>query len=241
MLVDSDQIGREVAHYDALTSTSSPSGGAMVPYSGVSAVSAVMSPDLILRGVVPVAFFDVYSGGGETRAGKSFKNEAEGRYIISLLEQMHAPHASSSSETAVHRLSVAIITPYKAQVRLLQDMLRASTVVAAIQSRRRALGSELVIEVNSIDGFQGREKDVVLFSCVRSSGNHGGGGDGGGSSNHKSIGFVADERRMNVAITRAKKALLIVGDRHTLRRDKLWEGLLDSLRERGLVRDTGKK
>jgi senataxin len=239
MLVDSDQIGREVAHYAALTNAgSSSSGGAVVPYSGVSAVSAVVSPDLALRDVAPVAFFDVYTGGGETRAGKSFKNEAEGRYIISLLEQMHAPHASSSSETAVHRLSVAIITPYKAQVRLLQDMLRASSAVAAIQSRRRALGSELVIEVNSIDGFQGREKDVVLFSCVRSNGSSGGGGGGG---NHKSIGFVADERRMNVAITRAKKALLIVGDRHTLRRDKLWEGLLDSLRERGLVRDTGKK
>eukprot|EP01034_Spumella_vulgaris_P022409 gene22409-28533_t len=235
MLVDSDQIDREVAHYAALTSGGS-SSSAVVPYSEVTAASAVVSADLILRGVTPVTFYDVYSGGGEMRAGKSYKNEAEGRHIIALLEQIHTAHAFSA-DSAVHRLSVAIITPYNAQVRLLQDMLRESSVVAAIQSRRRALGSELVIEVNSIDGFQGREKDVVLFSCVRSNGSGGNGSSGG----HKSIGFVADERRMNVAITRAKKALLIVGDSHTLRADELWGKLIKSLKERGLVRDTGKK
>ena len=87
---------------------------------------------------------------------------------------------------------VGVITPYKQQLHLLKARFA------------QGLGSERSarIEMNTVDGFQGREVDVLIFSTVRAT--------GGG------IGFVADVRRMNVALTRAKLSLWIVGNRQTL-------------------------
>ena len=68
---------------------------------------------------------------------------------------------------------------------------------------------------------QGREKDIVIFSCVRTAGVH-----------HRSIGFVADERRINVGITRARCALLIIGHAASLATDTRWRNLLKSAVER---------
>jgi superfamily I DNA and/or RNA helicase len=84
---------------------------------------------------------------------------------------------------------IAIITPYVAQVRLLRAQL-----------------AELVaggLEVDSVDGFQGREKEAVVLDLVRSN-------DAG------EIGFLSDTRRMNVALTRARRFLLVIGDSATL-------------------------
>lgn len=85
--------------------------------------------------------------------------------------------------------AVAVITPYDAQVRQLRDRLAALLVAG--------------LEVGSIDGFQGREKEVVVLDLVRSN-------DAG------DIGFLADVRRMNVALTRARRLLIVVGDSATL-------------------------
>ena len=73
-----------------------------------------------------------------------------------------------------------------------------------------------------MDGFQGREKSVILFSCVRSS--------------HR-IGFLSDERRLNVALTRAKHGLVLIGSAVPLstERNVVWSRLIASLRERGAV------
>lgn len=76
-------------------------------------------------------------------------------------------------------ISIGIITPYLAQARLI--------------SRRIPN-----VEVNTVDGFQGREKDIVLFSAVR-------------SSEEGKVGFLADERRLNVALTRAKRGMVVLG------------------------------
>ncbi len=65
--------------------------------------------------------------------------------------------------------------------------------------------------------LQGREKDVTIFSCVRSSG-----------QKHKSIGFVADTRRINVGITRARCALVVVGNANSLSVDDNWRALIKS-------------
>jgi senataxin len=79
-------------------------------------------------------------------------------------------------------------------------------------------------EVNSIDGFQGREKDIVIFSCVR-------------SNKYGAVGFLSDERRMNVAITRARRCLIIVGDSRALQKDRNWGLLMKSLRDRNVIRN----
>jgi ATP-dependent RNA/DNA helicase IGHMBP2 len=81
---------------------------------------------------------------------------------------------------------IAVIAPYSAQVRLLRDKLSIPG-----------------LEIDSVDGFQGREKEVVMLSLVR-------------SNSEGEVGFLADIRRMNVALTRARRKLLIIGDSATL-------------------------
>ncbi len=75
------------------------------------------------------------------------------------------------------------------------------------------------LEVNTVDGYQGREKDVIIFSCVR--------------SNEKGqIGFLADRRRLNVAITRARRGLIVIGDPQTLKTNPTWASYLEFLEEK---------
>jgi superfamily I DNA and/or RNA helicase len=74
------------------------------------------------------------------------------------------------------------------------------------------------IEINTVDAYQGREKEILIFNCVRSN-----------DQKHLrgSLGFLTDERRLNVAITRARNFLFIVGNTRTLRISKIWEELID--------------
>jgi superfamily I DNA and/or RNA helicase len=81
---------------------------------------------------------------------------------------------------------VAVIAPYAAQVKLLRDLLPIPG-----------------LEIDSVDGFQGREKEAVVYSMVR-------------SNPEGDVGFLADVRRTNVALTRARRKLVVVGDSATL-------------------------
>eukprot|EP00850_Spirogloea_muscicola_P020804 SM000227S07450 [mRNA] locus=s227:100119:105650:+ [translate_table: standard] len=90
---------------------------------------------------------------------------------------------------------VGVITPYSAQVMVLQAVLAEEVLLG--------------LEVDSVDGFQGCEKEAIVLDCVRSN------ADG-------SVGFLADRRRLNVAITRARRKLIVVGDSSTLTSDPLW-------------------
>eukprot|EP00965_Chrysotila_dentata_P070882 2342820-Pleurochrysis_carterae.AAC.4 len=83
-----------------------------------------------------------------------------------------------------------------------------------------------LIEVNSVDGFQGREKQIIIFCTVR--------------SDHKrdeprGIGFVKDARRINVSMTRAKHTLLILGHAKTLRKEEIWDSLIRDAEQRKCV------
>jgi len=104
---------------------------------------------------------------------------------------------------------VAVISPYDAQVQRLRQIL----------SSRLDQG----LEVDTVDGFQGREKEAVVVSLVRSN-------DAG------DVGFLADVRRMNVAITRARKKLVVVGDGATVARHPFYEGFLRYAQEIGAWR-----
>lgn len=77
------------------------------------------------------------------------------------------------------------------------------------------------VQISTVDAFQGNEKDFVVLSTVRS----------------RSIGFASDPRRINVAITRAKGQLIIVGNRNLLSRDRLWYSILEYISQNGEVID----
>jgi ATP-dependent RNA/DNA helicase IGHMBP2 len=124
----------------------------------------------------PFTFIDTAGAGYEEQAaGTSTSNPEEAAFIVH--------HISAMNYEAV---SVAVIAPYKEQVNLLKDLF---------------IGTP--IEVNTVDGFQGQERDVIYISLTR-------------SNSEGSIGFLADYRRMNVAMTRAKLKLVLVGDSATL-------------------------
>jgi superfamily I DNA and/or RNA helicase len=104
---------------------------------------------------------------------------------------------------------VAVISPYDAQVQRLRQLLAARV--------------EEGLEVDSVDGFQGREKEAVVVSLVR-------------SNDLGEVGFLSDVRRMNVAITRARKKLVVVGDSATVARHPFYEAFVRHAQETGAWR-----
>jgi len=140
----------------------------------------------------PLAFIDTAGAGYDEELepdGESRRNPAEvqlvGKQVQALLDAGVSPR------------DIAIIAPYAAQVRLLRDQLTIDG-----------------LEVDTVDGFQGREKEAVVISLVR--------------SNAKGeIGFLADTRRMNVALTRARRKLIVIGDSATIGGHPFYDKLLE--------------
>ena len=118
------------------------------------------------------------------------------KHLYELYEQLQNEGMDASY------LSCAIISPYKAQVERLKTQLDDFPF------------PKDNISINTVDGFQGQERDVVYISLVR-------------SNDNGEIGFLKDYRRMNVAITRARKKLVIVGDSATVGSDKFYAALLE--------------
>ncbi|RYY38618.1 hypothetical protein EON62_00325, partial [archaeon] len=126
-------------------------------------------------------------------SGTSFLNRGEAASVERVVTQF--------LRSGVSPAQIGVITPYEGQ--------RAYTVAYMIQ--HGALKSTLYhdIEVASVDSFQGREKDYIILSCVR-------------SNEHQGIGFLHDPRRLNVALTRAKYGLIIIGNPRVLAKQPLW-------------------
>lgn len=123
---------------------------------------------------------------------------------------------------------IGIIAPYAAQISLLSRLLKAN---AAYQAQlERLLGPLRAmqvghIEVKTVDGFEGREKEVIIFSTVRNN-----------AAGH--LGFLDDRRRMNVGLTRAKRGLFVVGSVGTLKRKErgVWMRYVEWLAANGAVK-----
>ena len=148
---------------------------------------------------VPMAFLPVNGGELLSPDGASKENPAEAGWVAKILENLL--QAGDLEEA-----DIGIITPYAGQVRAIRD---------ALPERNDS------VEVHTVDGYQGREKEVIIFSCVRSN------SDG-------IVGFLSDARRLNVALTRAKRGLIVIGDPDTLRNDETWASWLDYIRGRNL-------
>ncbi len=140
----------------------------------------------------PVHFFDTAGAGWDEELepdGESRRNRGEAEFVVSrVLELLDAGLAPTS---------IAVIAPYAAQVRLLRSLLTIEG-----------------LEVDSVDGFQGREKEAVVISLVR-------------SNPQGEIGFLGDVRRMNVALTRARRKLLVVGDSATVGHHDFYRRMLE--------------
>jgi len=161
----------------------------------------------------PVCFVPI--NGAEARDGSSFTNIQEATAIESLLAK-----ALAAEDLKVE--DVGIISPYAAQVRLLRRQLNASPMLARLGCRVAKPG-EIGLEVSSVDGYQGREKDLIIVSTVR-------------ANPHGKVGFLADERRLNVTITRARRGLVVCGNLPTLMQDGTgWQPWIQWAQERGLV------
>jgi superfamily I DNA and/or RNA helicase len=132
------------------------------------------------------------AGRYEQQRGRSYENPLEISLVLQLLTRIER----SSRETDSSRKEVGVISGYAAQIRELE---------ARIDPRDSSRWSYLGIEVATVDAFQGRDRDIVVYSCARSS-------QVGG------LGFMRDPRRLNVALSRARRLLVIVGDADMLER-----------------------
>ncbi|MCX3265251.1 AAA domain-containing protein [Pedobacter agri] len=147
----------------------------------------------------PLAFIDTAGCSFDEKLdGTSTTNPDEATFLVTHLSALI--QELESKETIVDFPSIAIVSPYKQQVQIVKMLVEENELLMAHQDK---------ISVNTIDSFQGQERDVVYISLTRSN------ADG-------SIGFLADTRRMNVAMTRARKKLVVIGDSATLSKAKFY-------------------
>ena len=128
-------------------------------------------------------------------AATSYSNDVEAEKIVALIKDLLKNNKDKT---------IGVVTPYTGQVELIKQEL------AKDKEYQQLVAGHSPIEVKSVDGYQGRERDIILFSTVR-------------SNRNGNIGFLTDWRRMNVALTRSKNALIVVGDLECLEEgDKHW-------------------
>lgn len=151
----------------------------------------------------PLLFIDTAgSGYDELIESKAISNPEEAAFLFRHLSQLAVELGRSYSVDSFP--SVAVISPYKQQVYALKELLEHSLDLQAYSKS---------ISVNTIDSFQGQERDIVYISMVR-------------SNTDGIIGFLSDTRRMNVAMTRARKKLVVIGDSGTLSRFPFYAGFI---------------
>ena len=133
----------------------------------------------------------------------SIANPEEGQLLIKHLKQLLEQY--SLSNKSGKKIIIGIISPYKEQVQYLTSQIAVDADFDNYRSQ---------IAIKTVDGFQGQERDVIYISLVR-------------SNDLKEIGFLNDIRRMNVALTRAKKKLVVIGDSATLANHPFYKNFLD--------------
>lgn len=152
---------------------------------------------------MPLSFVDTAGCGfDEKTEGTSTTNPEEAAFLFKHLRQfVTGLHTHYQPQ---HFPSIAIISPYKQQIHILKEQLLSVPELQPYGDK---------ISVNTIDSFQGQERDIVYISMTR-------------SNNDNKIGFLSDIRRMNVAMTRARKKLVIIGDSATLSQLPFYAGFI---------------
>ena len=140
-------------------------------------------------------------------------NRSEANFICNKLLREFLNSFGASSPRPIR---IGIISFYSSQVKLIKQLLP--------KGKQRNVS----FEVSTVDGFQGRETDIIVISCVRSF-------DANRRGKFGNLGFLQDFRRVNVALTRARESLWIVGNCNFLAKDAVWKGMLDSAADRKLI------
>jgi len=135
-------------------------------------------------------------------SGTSYLNRTEASYVEKCVTHL--------LRQGVKPDKIGVITPYEGQRKYVNEYMRRSGILSASLYE--------AIEVASVDAFQGREKDYILVTCVR-------------ASEITGIGFLSDPRRLNVALTRARLGLIVIGNAKVLSRNILWRALLLHFKE----------
>lgn len=201
----SRQLTMQYRMHEAIMSFSSRQfyGGSLVAAETVrghllSDLSGVAANELTAS---PLLFIDTAGASYDEELepdGESRRNPEEARLVARQVEQLLSAGLAPRQ--------IAVIAPYSAQVRLLREELDVPG-----------------LEIDTVDGFQGREREAVVISLVR-------------SNSTREIGFLADERRMNVALTRARRKLLVIGDSATIGGHEFYARLLSYFEESGAYR-----
>ncbi|KAI8589911.1 YLR430Wp-like protein [Geranomyces variabilis] len=155
----------------------------------------------------PYQLVNAHAGREQTGRGHSYTNPEEARLCVDLVETLCARYPGYQFAG-----KIGVITFYKKQVRAIKDLLF-----------RRGWSKDVMqnLDINTVDGFQGQEKEIIILSCVRANNTH--------------VGFISDVRRLNVAMSRAKSSLIVLGHVDTLRTHQVWRQLVDDAVDRKLV------
>jgi regulator of nonsense transcripts 1 len=154
----------------------------------------------------PMMFWSNLGNEEISASGTSYLNRTEASNVEKIVTRFF--------KAGVKPIDIGIITPYEGQRSYIVSSMQATG------SFKKELYKE--IEVASVDAFQGREKDFIVLSCVR-------------SNDHQGIGFLSDPRRLNVALTRAKYGIVILGNPKVLSKHPLWHWLLLHFKERNCL------
>ena len=172
--------------------------------------------------LIPLAFVNVGNGASEVEhnfGGRS--NPTEAQLVKRIVSDLMAVPQNEP-------LTISVISPYSKQVQLIRTELSTIQRMNQQQQQQQQITTTPKndeIRVGTVDSFQGQETDVVVFSAVR-------------SNPMKELGFLRDSRRLCVALTRARRGLILVGDATVLQTCRHWAALLDSCTKRGCTMDT---
>ena len=168
------------------------------------------APEVMGRGILdydePMLWVDTsLTGAKEEFVGETFGriNKQEAQLTIDTLRSYYAK--IGRSRALDERIDVGVISPYRAQVQYLRQLIRRDEELRPLRR---------LITVNTVDGFQGQERDIIVISLVR-------------ANDDGQIGFLSDLRRMNVAITRARMKLIILGNAETMTKHKFYKKLYE--------------
>ncbi|EPS25205.1 hypothetical protein POX_c03607 [Penicillium oxalicum] len=151
----------------------------------------------------PMMFWSNLGNEEISASGTSYLNRTEATNVEKIVTRFF--------KAGVQPSGIGIITPYEGQRSYIVSSMQATGTFKKEHYKE--------IEVASVDAFQGREKDYIILSCVR-------------SNDHQGIGFLSDPRRLNVALTRARFGLVILGNPKVLSKHPLWNCLLQHFKER---------